>query len=271
MRLKRLLLIMSALVLASLAIVAGLYKFRSIIWKHQQPTAPTGQVTATNNKPLIIPGAPDVPQTPPAPVIKHDASIPPVINGLAPVVSRLNTKEPVVFLTIDDGISKQPQDLGLMKSNNLVASLFLVHRFIKDKPDYFRGFVEAGSIIENHSEDHALLQNLTYDQQKRDICQGADSLEKLYNRRPVLFRPSGGGYNRDTQRAAAACGMKAVVLWSAKVNGGAVQFQSGHSLRAGDIVLMHFRPEFTKDIQAFVKAEKAAGLHTVLLEDWLGV
>ena len=48
-----------------------------------------------------------------------------------------------------------------------------------------------------------------------------------------------------------------------------MQYQVGHSLRAGDIVLMHFRPEFAKDMKAFVDAETAAGLHTELLEDWL--
>ena len=63
--------------------------------------------------------------------------------------------------------------------------------------------------------------------------------------------------------------MKAVVLWIAKANGGSMQYQVGNRLRPGDIVLMHFRPEFAQDMQAFVDAEKAAGLHTVLLEDWI--
>jgi hypothetical protein len=48
-----------------------------------------------------------------------------------------------------------------------------------------------------------------------------------------------------------------------------MQYQIGNGLRPGDIVLMHFRPEFRSDMQAFVDAENAAGLHTELLEDWL--
>ncbi len=63
--------------------------------------------------------------------------------------------------------------------------------------------------------------------------------------------------------------MKAVVLWAAKASGGSMQFQVGNKLRPGDIVLMHFRPEFKQDLQAFVIAEKQAGLHTDLLENWL--
>jgi len=201
--------------------------------------------------------------------IKHDVTIPPIQNGFAPVISNLNTKEPVVFLGIDDGANKQSFELQLMKNNNIKASLFLANRFISDNPSFFKDFMSEGSQIEDHTMDHKLLPALTYNQQKQEICDEADLFTKEYGRRPILFRPPGGSYNQDTQKAAADCGMKAVVIWVAKANGGSMQYQVGHSLRPGDIVLMHFRPEFQKDMQAFISAEKAAGLHTELLEDWL--
>ena len=40
-------------------------------------------------------------------------------------------------------------------------------------------------------------------------------------------------------------------------------------LSAGDIILMHFRPEFAADFVAFRQAQLAAGLEVVLLEDFL--
>lgn len=174
----------------------------------------------------------------------------------------------MVFLGIDDGANKQPFEVQMMKDNNVKASLFLANRFIYNDPNFFMGFVYQGSLIEDHTLDHKLLPNLSYDEQKQEICGMADLEAKEYGRRPILFRPPGGSYNQDTQKATAACGMKAVVLWDSKANGGAMQYQNGHSLRPGDIVLMHFRPEFKKDMQAFLNAQKAAGLHTELLEDW---
>jgi len=63
--------------------------------------------------------------------------------------------------------------------------------------------------------------------------------------------------------------LPAVVVWLAKADGGSVLYQIGLCLRPGDFVPMPFRPEFAKQMQAFVDVEKAAGLHTVLLEDWL--
>jgi peptidoglycan-N-acetylglucosamine deacetylase len=198
-----------------------------------------------------------------------DNHIPPVANGLAPVLSRIDTKEPVVFLGIDDGSTRLPDDLKLMTDAGVKASLYVLPANIAADPDYFRAFLDAGNLAENHTYDHKKLTELTYDEQKWDICAGADYVEKTYGRRPIFIRPSGGAFNIDTQRAAAACGMKAVVLWDAKANGGGMQYQGEKKLKPGDIVLMHFRPEFVDDFNAFKQALDVSGLHTVLLEDWL--
>lgn len=218
---------------------------------------------------VMAPTAPAISAMEPPFPSKHDYILPAISNGLAPVISRIPTKEPVVFLGIDDGVYKQPFELQLMQDNHIKASLFLANRFIRDDPNFFQPFIQEGSLIEDHTLDHKLLSSLGYDQQRQEICDMADLEQQEFGRRPVLFRPPGGSYNTDTQRAAADCGMKAVVLWIAKANGGSMQFQIGHQLRAGDIVLMHFRPEFRQDMQAFMDAEGSAGLHTELLEEWI--
>ncbi|MFZ1258723.1 MAG: polysaccharide deacetylase family protein [Candidatus Saccharimonas sp.] len=199
-----------------------------------------------------------------------DAVIPPVAHGLAPVISRLETKQPVVFLTIDDGGVRGKDYLAYMKKYDLKASLFLSDAFIASDPDYFKPFVAAGFVIENHTVSHNLrMVNEGLGYQQREICTMSDKLADYYGRRPVLFRPPGGSFTATTQQAAANCNMRAVVNWKAKVNGGAVQYQEGSKLQAGDIVLMHFREGFKSDIDAFVTAMKTAGLHAELLEDWL--
>jgi len=200
----------------------------------------------------------------------RDASIPPIIGGLAPVISTIPTNEPVVFLGIDDGATKLQSDVTLMQQNNIKASLFLANVFIKDNPQFFEQFQPEGSVIEDHTLNHPIPFNqLSYSQQVSEICGQADLEQQEFGKRPILFRPPGGAYDTDTQRAAAICGMKAVVLWIAKANGGSMQYQVGNSLHPGDIVLMHFRPEFQADLQAFINAQNAAGLHTELLENWV--
>ena len=207
------------------------------------------------------------------PIVKNaepDVRIPAVVNGMAPVISTIPTNEPVVFLGIDDGANKEQFEFSIMKKNNIKASIFLAQRFITDNPTFFNQFIGGGSLIEDHTLDHNIpFSSLSYDQQVHEICGQADYEEQIYGRRPVLFRPPGGSYNDDTRRATAACGMKAVVLWIAKANGGSMQYQVGRTLRPGDIVLMHFRPEFQSDMDAFIAAQDASGLHTELLENWI--
>jgi len=189
---------------------------------------------------------------------------------MVPVITQIPTQQKVVFLTLDDGAAKRPENLDLLNKHGIKTSLFLAQVFIRDNPDYFKPFLEAGNKIENHTISHPLnLTKLSYQQQKGEICQMADYDEKTYGRRPVFFRPPGGSYTDVTRQAAADCGMKALVNWAALTDSGAIHYQVGNTLRPGDIVLMHFRPRFAEDLKAFTDAQTAAGLTTVLLEDYL--
>lgn len=161
--------------------------------------------------------------------------------------------------------------MQLMKDNHLKASLFLSKLFIANNPQFFTGLTAQGDLVENHtlSHDLAMVKTQGYAKQKAEICGMADYLQQQYGRRPLFYRSPGGAYNDTIRKAANDCGMKAVATWIAKANRGSMQYQIGNGLRPGDIVLMHFRPEFKKDLQAFIEAQNKAGLHTELLEDAL--
>jgi len=201
--------------------------------------------------------------------IAPDYSIPTETDGMAPVISTLPTKQNIVFLGIDDGAYKDQSVVDILKENHIKASLFLSKAFIASNPDFFKQLIDQGSVVEDHTLTHDtdMVNKEDYYQQKADICGMADYVELHYGHRPTLFRPPGGAYSDTMRRAAADCGMKAVVIWIAKANGGSMQYQIGDKLRPGDIVLLHFRPEFKQDIDAFVGELKASGLHTALLED----
>ena len=199
-----------------------------------------------------------------------DYVLPPVTAGLAPVVNRIETSRPVVFLTIDDGMTASPEASRLLNRYRIKAPMFLNDVYVKDKPDYFKRLIAQGMTVGSHTVDHTDLTTLDYAGQRDEICQNADNMENWLGQRPSLFRPPYGDYDWNTRRAAADCGMRALVMWSAKANGGSMQYQDGHGgLVAGDIVLMHFRPEFAQDFEAFIDAAKAAGLQPVNLSEWL--
>jgi hypothetical protein len=85
----------------------------------------------------------------------------------------------------------------------------------------------------------------------------------------VLFRPPYGNYDAATQRAAAACGMRAIVIWQETVNADVVAFREVTHFRPGDVILMHFRDSFVQELQVVRDRVHEAGLRFALLEDYV--
>jgi peptidoglycan/xylan/chitin deacetylase (PgdA/CDA1 family) len=191
----------------------------------------------------------------------------PSTPGIAPVISRVETTDPVVFLTIDDGHTRNPEVKAALEELGVPVSLFLVDGPVQADPEFFRRLPDA--VVESHTRTHPDLRTLPEEGQRAEICGNADTLERAFGRRPVLFRPPYGAYNEATARAAAACGMVAVVLWEVSVNGANVDFRTVPQLRPGDILLMHFRPSFVTELRALVDRAEGAGLRFALLEDYL--
>jgi peptidoglycan/xylan/chitin deacetylase (PgdA/CDA1 family) len=165
-------------------------------------------------------------------------------RGLPPVVVRAPTKEKVVFLTIDDGADKDPRLLRMLRELGIPYSAFLSDYVARDDYGYFRTARDDGAGIHNHTINHRELPTLSYAEQRREICRQQDVLEKEIGERPTLFRPPYGAYDRDTLRAAATCGVKAVPLWAQEAFSDRIEWsRPDKRFWPGDIVLTHFRGE----------------------------
>jgi peptidoglycan/xylan/chitin deacetylase (PgdA/CDA1 family) len=184
--------------------------------------------------------------------------------------SAIPTTQKVAFITIDDGFTKDPQFIQVLRDSHVRVTLFLEINAIKDNPDYFRQVEAAGAVIEAHTISHPELIGTSYDFQKREICGSADQLGAWYERRPQLFRPPYGDKDATTLRVVHDCGMKAAFFWKETINAGIVRFQVGNKVQPGDIMLMHFRPTVVQDFIAGLQAIKDAGLTPALLEDYIG-
>lgn len=188
---------------------------------------------------------------------------------MAPVIRKIQTDKPYVFITMDDGAIKDPAALQMIRDSGAKPTLFLNSKYFKGHEDYFRALQGAGVEINDHTMNHPNLRGKPYDFQRSEICGDADAIQQSFGKRPTLFRPPFGNFDDNTRKAVASCGMKAIVLWTAAVNDGVVQFQSGDKLKAGDIVLMHFRHTFTQDFQAFLDRARQDGLTPMPLWDFL--
>jgi len=227
----------------------------------QSPTAPSTGPPPTAHRPV---------GNEPYRFGQSQALAPSIADGRAPIIRHIPTDKRYVFITIDDGEIRLPEALELIKNSGLRPTLFLAQRYVTGHEDYFRAIRDqTGAAIEDHTVHHPNLRGKPYALQHKEICDSADAETADFGRRPTLFRPPYGNYDAITQQAAAACGMKAVVLWTAAVNDGVVQFQQGDHLNPGDIVLMHFRTTFVEDYTAFLNRAKLDNLTPVPLPDFL--
>ncbi|MFJ1973205.1 polysaccharide deacetylase family protein [Streptomyces sp. NPDC087903] len=158
--------------------------------------------------------------------------------GLPPVVDRVRTRDRVVFLTYDDGAEQDPRFVDMVRELRLPVSLFLTDSVVGPGYGHFARLRAVGARVQNHTLDHPALRGLPYAGQRAEICGQQDKLKSRFGIRPRFFRPPYGTYDTNTLRAAADCGLSAVVRWRASLEGGGtLTYTYGEPrLRPGDIV-----------------------------------
>lgn len=191
------------------------------------------------------------------------------VGGLPPVIYRIETSRPVVFVTVDDGWTRDPAFPTMVRDAHIPLTLFLTDAAIRTDYNYFRSLQALGAVIQDHTLTHPDLTKLSYQTQQQQICQTADRYTQVFGVRPKLFRPPYGRFNLPTLVAAASCRLGPVVLWDVTVNDGKLAFAAGHQLRAGDIILMHFRPTLRIDFAAALNAIRNAGFAVGQLATYL--
>ncbi|MFF5211534.1 polysaccharide deacetylase family protein [Streptosporangium sp. NPDC000396] len=204
--------------------------------------------------------------------------IPRPSDGLPPVISSIPTRRKVVFLTIDDGWEQDPGFLAQVRKRRIPITAFVTRdaveargaadptaqggRFLgAGKWNYVRDLRDAGAVIENHTLTHPNLPTLGYERQKAEICGTSRLIRKHTGGPPTLFRPPFGNQNTLTRKAAKACGIDALLLWTATVQpGGKIAYQvPDKRLRPGDVLLLHFRPGLSRDFRILVNKIKRRG------------
>lgn len=217
------------------------------------PTTPTtAPTTTTTVDPLFAPTTP--PPRPPGP---------------APVINAVVTTDPVVFVTIDDGNVRDDAVIDWLRLKRMPVTAFPTQNIANADPAYFQRLQAAdGAFIQTHSISHPNLKKVSAAEQRRQICEPADRFTTLFGVRPRLFRPPYGGYNATTLQIATECRYDAVVHWRASMNNGRLAVAQG-DLRAGDIVLMHFRSDLLQNLTALEGILAARGLRVARLEDYV--
>ncbi|MFJ5301342.1 hypothetical protein [Streptomyces sp. NPDC088350] len=164
---------------------------------------------------------------------------------LPPVVDHVRTHDRVVFLTYDHdaGARRDPRFAEMVRELRLPVTEF------------------------GTTPDHRHFTGRPYAAQRTEICgrhPRPDSRHPRLNSR--LLRPPYGTYDTTTLRAAADCGISALVLWRASTTAGALTYTQGpHRLAPGDIV----RLAPTAGTARLLRRIQERGLTVGRLEDYL--
>lgn len=191
-------------------------------------------------------------------------------DGLPPVVSSIKTKEKVVFLTVDDGYTKDPKVVNVLRDRDVPITPFVTRNAIADNRNYFAGVSElTGQTIQNHSISHPQLPYRGLDGQEKEICGTSESYQEWFGTRPWMLRPPYGEWNGDTKAAAKACKIDYLVMWTVSLPTSQLRYQVGNKLRPGDIILTHWRTNLYKDLPGTLDDIKKQGFKIGALQDWL--
>lgn len=205
--------------------------------------------------------------TAPAPAPRPTAQPGFASRGPAEVVHRVDTKDKVVFLTIDDGLDPDPALQRYLQDNDVPVTVFLTTGTVTG----WNFWKDMGGVasIQNHTVVHPALPKLGA-KQGTEICEANAAIAKHTGQSPWMLRPPYGSFNSATLSAAGECGLDWVVHWSVSLPGGELQFQKvGGSLKPGDVILTHFRPELADQLPKVVDEIRAQGFEIARLEDYL--
>ncbi|HNJ22630.1 MAG TPA: polysaccharide deacetylase family protein [Microthrixaceae bacterium] len=230
------------------------------------PSSERSRSTASTSTPTTAPTT----TAPPVPTSVPGVTVGPLVGGPGPipVVHRVPTTDPVVFITIDDGAFADEDALKLIGEHRIPVTLFLNQSYFAANADYFRRLQDSGAVLGAHTSTHAELRGRDAAFQHAEICDMVAEFRDRFGRAPTLFRPPYGSYDATTLQQAASCGFTAALHWSAVADSGSIVTADG-PLRAGDIVLLHFRPGLVLRLYTVLTQIQAAGLRPASLSDYL--
>lgn len=193
-------------------------------------------------------------------------------TGLIKALVSVPTKDPVIFITVDDGMYQDPEALRMVQEQGIPITAFLTEwTTYKDKGEWFKEITAYGGSIQNHTKTHKNL-NDPKTNLHHEICGTQAFYTDKFGTQPWMLRPPyGEGYDNDkVQEVAASCGISRIVLWNVQVSEGGKSVEYWDKpLRAGDIVLTHFDKDLHLDLEKILELATAQGLTPASLADYI--
>ena len=185
----------------------------------------------------------------------------------AKLLYKVDTTDKVVFFTADDGSVRSSDAATELERLQWPITSFILPSKIGTNASWFLSLGSRNDIA-THSARHIALKGLSFEKQKKEICDGERRMKEKFGSTTGYFRPPYGSWDKRTLQAAAACGISHVVLWTVSLNGPTITTWDG-KIHPGNIVLVHYVRSMAQSIKQLEKRLKRQGLTVARLSDYL--
>lgn len=160
------------------------------------------------------------------------------------VVCRVETAEPIVALSLDDGPTPEGTEttLAALDRGGARATFFLIGRQIERHPGLARRIADAGHEVANHSWSHRWMIGRSGGWYDEEIARTAAALRREGDTGPLLFRPPFGKKLFGLPLAARRQGHRMIMWDVAEPDTDDPRAYAAHIVeraRPGSIILMH--------------------------------
>ena len=187
----------------------------------------------------------------------------------------VQTEENKVALTMNCAWNAEDIDkiLEILEENNVKITFFIVGDWIEKYPEAVKKVYEAGHEIGTHSDTHPHVNNLSYEENVKQLENSNDKIEKIIGTRTNLYRTPYGEYNQTVIKAAQDKGYY-TIQWNLDtldytgLTGEEMWNRIKDKIGSGDIILMHNGTEHTADsLDKIIKNIKEQNLEIVKISD----
>ncbi len=164
--------------------------------------------------------------------------------------------------------------ISILKEYNVPATFFVVGAWVDKYPDEVKRLSDAGHQVQNHSNSHPNMPQLSNSQMKDEIETCNKKIESITGKKPTLFRPPYGDYNNNTVEVVEQCGMKCIqwsvdsLDWKENATAQSIAKRVTSKVTNGSIVLFHNDAQFTPAaLPTILKTLKDEGYEFVFISD----
>lgn len=190
-------------------------------------------------------------------------------------IYNVDTKESKISLTMNCAWNADDIDsiLKTLKDNNVKITFFMVGDWVDKFPEAVKKISDAGHEIGNHSNTHPHVNNLSSDENIKQIQDASNKIEKITGNKTILYRAPYGEYNNIVIRSAKSAS-HVPIQWNVDtldytgITGEEMWRKIENKLDSGSIILMHNGTTHTADsLEMIINNIKNKGYELVKVSD----